>query len=239
MYIEFLTRNDFRQKYLELFANRFSYGSLTIENEMNGYTDMESTLKVYNNMVAFEKLLAENKDRLNIGDIQDIANIVNQNLKYFSDGFRKINIMVQGAPFVPTAPEQIYGAMYYLLNSYYKIWDLLSIYEREARFHIGFIQIHPFEDGNGRTGRILMNYNLCKNNKAPIIIEKKDRDTYFDFIDRSDVMGLSQFIEEKSNLELEVMIQLYNQICGDNDITYDMNENDQDVKIYNLGRKHF
>ncbi len=237
MYIEFLVRNNFRQKYLDLFAQRFSYGSLTIENEMNGYTDTESIVKIYNNKIAFEKLLDENKERLNIGDIQDVASTVHQNLKYFSDGFRKINIMVQGAPFVPPAPEQVYEAMYYLLNSYYKIWDLLPTFEREARFHIGFIQIHPFEDGNGRTGRILMNYNLCKNNKAPIVIEKKDRGVYFDLINHSDVTGLAQFIKEKSNQELEVMMQLYSQICGDNDINSDIKENDQNVKIYNLQRK--
>ena len=82
-----------------------------------------------------------------------------------------------------------------------------------------------------------MNYNLCKNNKAPIVIEKKDRGVYFDLINHSDVTGLAQFIKEKSSQELEVMMQLYSQICGDNDINSDIKENDQNVKIYNLQRK--
>ena len=38
---------------------------------------------------------------------------------------------------------------------------LLELFKREARFHIEFIRIHPFEDGNGRTGRIILNAHLA------------------------------------------------------------------------------
>ncbi len=233
MYIEFLTKNNFRQEYLKLFANRFSYGSLSIENEMNGYSDMESIKKIYNNMKAFETLLEKNEN-IDIQSIKETASIVNQNINFLSPGFRKINVHVQGASFTTVSPRRIYEAMYSLLDSYYNIWDMLPVYEREAMFHIQFIRIHPFEDGNGRTGRILMNYNLCKNNKPPIVIEREDRQTYFDFIENNRINELAEFIKTKSEQELEVMINLYYQICGTNDITSVQPENEEDIKIYTI-----
>ena len=47
-----------------------------------------------------------------------------------------------------------------LLYKYNNTWSSLDYLKREALFHLEFIRIHPFEDGNGRTGRLLLNYNL-------------------------------------------------------------------------------
>lgn len=49
-----------------------------------------------------------------------------------------------------------------------------------AFFHAKFENIHPFADGNGRTGRILMNYILVSHNHPPIIIHQEDRRTYYE-----------------------------------------------------------
>ena len=55
-----------------------------------------------------------------------------------------------------------------------------------AFFHAKFENIHPFADGNGRTGRLAMNYLLARNNHPPLIIHQEDRKTYFEALEAWD-----------------------------------------------------
>ena len=52
--------------------------------------------------------------------------------------------------------------------------------ERAALFHILFEAVHPFVDGNGRTGRLLLNFMLMKHGYPPINIKFADRRRYYD-----------------------------------------------------------
>lgn len=60
-----------------------------------------------------------------------------------------------------------------------------------ADFHSRFERIHPFEDGNGRTGRILIDRGLIKSGLAPAVITKDVRAEYLGFITERDVLGLA------------------------------------------------
>ena len=72
----------------------------------------------------------------------------------------------------------------------------LDIIDRIANFYIQFEHIHPFEDGNGRTGRILINHQLISNNEIPIVIPEDRRIEYFNYLKNYDVDGLSNKIKE-------------------------------------------
>lgn len=65
---------------------------------------------------------------------------------------------------------------------------------REARFHVRFERVHPFEDGNGRTGRILVNRGLMRAGLAPVVILVEERAAYMDLLARSDYDGLAAML---------------------------------------------
>ena len=58
--------------------------------------------------------------------------------------------------------------------------------ERLARAHVGFEQVHPFLDGNSRTGRLLLNLILARLGYAPAIIQKRERPRYLQALRRAD-----------------------------------------------------
>jgi len=100
--------------------------------------------------------------------------------------------------------------------------DLISWYENEikeepsnpillaAHFHYKFIRIHPFDDGNGRTVRILMNFILMKYGYPPVIIENQDKAAYYRVLEQADANIIEPFIEfiaENLNRSLDLMIK--------------------------------
>lgn len=78
-----------------------------------------------------------------------------------------------------------------------------------AEFHYKFICIHPFDDGNGRTARILMNFILMKFGYPPVIIKTEDKANYFAALQLADTGNIEAFVEyiaKNLNRSLEIMI---------------------------------
>lgn len=99
--------------------------------------------------------------------------------------------------------------------------DLLDWYKRKtsdpdvnpvllaAEFHYKFIRIHPFDDGNGRTARILMNFILMQFGFPPVIIKTEDKENYFSALRQADAGLIEPFIEyiaKNMVRSLEIMI---------------------------------
>ena len=60
--------------------------------------------------------------------------------------------------------------------------------------HYRFVRIHPFDDSNGRTSRLLMNYYLLRNGYAPVVIESNDKKSYLTALNKADAGDIESFI---------------------------------------------
>ena len=97
--------------------------------------------------------------------------------------FRRIPVRIMGAYTEPVQPYLIEPKLTELLavNDERKL--TMNPIERIARFHLEFEGIHPFIDGNGRTGRLIMNLDLIREGYPPINVKFTDRRKYYDAFD--------------------------------------------------------
>ena len=168
------------------------------------------------NLNAFD--YAMTLDDISILDTIEINRIVNNSDDDIVEGFKKTINDLFAAPFTPTDKEAVPTEMQKLFNDYKNNfgleikdpWDpnitysekterTRNILQKEAIFHIRFERIHPFQDGNGRTGRIILNHNLIKNKLAPVLITGAMSQDYKDYINNNDVEGLTKFLLASSS----------------------------------------
>lgn len=96
-----------------------------------------------------------------------------------SGRFRKKGEFVRVGTHIAPAPEKVNSMMEKILFDYYSNIDIYFL-EKIAKFHLDFETIHPFCDGNGRIGRVLMNYQLLQFGFPRIIIRNKEKRAYYE-----------------------------------------------------------
>ena len=212
--LNFLFEN---KEYIEDFITRSTYHSNAIEGSTLTYAETYAILyndnsfkigakeprEIYeaiNHKKALELVLKsiENKEDFDERLIKRINETINKDIKD-TTGYRTVQVFIRGSEHVPPSPEKIPNLMNYFIYNYNNDTD--DIYTKIAKYHIEFEKIHPFEDGNGRTGRLLINYELIKNDLPPVVISKDDRVKYFELIRNNDITDLAEWFKELSNIE--------------------------------------
>lgn len=101
--------------------------------------------------------------------------------------------------------------------------------------HYRFVRIHPFDDGNGRTARLLMNYVFAKNNLPLVIIKSAEKKEYLAALNKADTGDLSAFVEYIGNrllwsLDLSIKAAKGENIDEDDDLDKELELLKQELK---------
>ena len=214
--LEFILNNN---DYLEDLITRSTYHSNAIEGSTLTYAETYAILyndnsfkiegkeprEIYeaiNHKKALELVFKnlQNDDGFDERFIKKLNGTINRDIKD-TERYRTVQVFIRGSEHIPPAPEKIPNLMTYFVYNYNH--DEEDIFTKIARYHIEFEKIHPFEDGNGRTGRLLLNYELLKNNIPPVVISKEDRVTYFEILKNNDSTGLAEWLRSLSTEEQE------------------------------------
>jgi Fic family protein len=206
---QFMVDFNYNSNHLE--GNTLTYGQtklLLLYGDTIGSAPIQDyeEMKAHNVGLELMKIVAKDKDRtLSENFIRELNQtiLVRDFYKLSRDGdYRyKINVGVyktrpnsvitpNGDIFDYASPEETPSLMNDLLNWYGKEEERrkLSIVELAALLHYRYIRIHPFEDGNGRIARLLVNYILHRNDYPMIVIRTDDRKNYLDALHQCDVL---------------------------------------------------
>ena len=121
--------------------------------------------------------------------------------------YRRIPVRIMGAYTEPVQPYMIEPRITELLSVNEERKSTMTDIERIALFHLEFEGIHPFIDGNGRTGRLILNLDLIRNGYPPINVKFTDRKRYYDAFDAfykdNDPTPMTELIAEYIDLRFD------------------------------------
>jgi len=140
--------------------------------------DLTNTKKVVN-------FLMDEKPNLSLGLIEEIHDMLLDNIDN-RKGFRDHDIHILGQPFKPSPARYVKADLKLLLDWYNKNKKKIHPLALATFFHHKFESIHPFSDGNGRTGRVIMNHILFSLGYPPVIISRRFRKKYLDCMNLAD-----------------------------------------------------
>ena len=211
--MEYFVANTFYEDYMELLISRVTHSTMSLEKDLGDPDDSKNAIRLWDNMKAFKYLIAhaEKQDKVTEELIVSVANLVNASSMYISDGYRKTGDYLAETSIPISNPVNIRHDLLDLLDRYYNEWQDMDSFEREARFHIDFIRIHPFEDGNGRTARLFLNRNLMHQRIYPVIITTDLEEYYNSYIKDNDYEAMANLFRIQSRKEYEVYQKLYNE----------------------------
>lgn len=134
---------------------------------------------------AFEYIvtLADAGTSLSERVIKEIHSLVLMNDRQNRGVYRSVPVTILGALHTPPQPYLVPVQMEQLLADYEGMKERHHIVEAVAEFHLRFEGVHPFIDGNGRTGRLILNLELIKAGLLPVNIKFADRRRYYDAFD--------------------------------------------------------
>ena len=188
--------------------------TLLIDKVSIGGKELRELYEVTNNQKAYSLIKSRLEEGAALDEelIKDIHQVVMENIL---DGglYRSYNVRITGAGFTPPEWTEVRNNMKWFIADFEaKKSDLNSI-ELASYVHAEFVRIHPFQDGNGRTARLLLNFMLMKAGYQPVIIEAKDRPIYYESLNDFAVTGnLENFYNLILDKEKNVLEDLKSEI---------------------------
>ena len=215
------------ERLTEDFSIEYTYNSNAIEGNtltlretdrvLRGLTidkkPLKEHLEVIGHKEAFDYVceLVKEKATLNESIIKQIHYLVLADKREDRGVYRRVPVRIVGAAHVPVQPYLIEPMLNDLILNYNESTD--HIITKLARFHIEFEGIHPFIDGNGRTGRLLVNLELMKAGFPPIDIKFSDRAAYYNAFDEFHIKHnlspmenlFARYVSERLDMYLDIL----------------------------------
>jgi Fic family protein len=217
--IELLKDN---KDYFEDYITRSIYNSNAIEGSTLSYEHIYAIVfnnpsfkisatprEIYeaiNHKYALKLVLDNLQDTLDAEFIIHLAKTINKDIDEAS-GFKSANKFIRGSKHKPPSSKFVRNKMLHFVDNYNNSkYD--SIFAKIAYNHIEFERIHLFLNGNARAGRLLINFELLKNNIAPAIIQAEDKSKYFEFLQKFDSVNFAKYLESLSKAEMQRIMKL-------------------------------
>lgn len=175
----------------------------TIPNRMS----LREVYEIDNHRYTMEYLFSEDvlKEEFSLDILLETHSILMDKLHHERGSFKKEGNYIKGADFETARPEETYMLMKQWVDNVNYRMEMASskeaIFEIVCESHITFERIHPFADGNGRIGRLILNHLLVRNNLASLVIEKEEKERYFFILATQDVDGFVDFAKKKIKKE--------------------------------------
>ena len=169
-------------------SNAIENSTLTLKETEKILLDMEVSRDVSVREVYEAKNLARVSEYIKIKS--QTADVDKQNILFLhqmlisgiddniAGRFRKIGEYVRVGTYIAPAPEHVERMIESILIEYSSALDSYFL-DRIAKFHLDFEAIHPFNDGNGRIGRVIINYQLGRLGLPSLIIRDKEKKDYY------------------------------------------------------------
>ncbi len=145
--------------------------------------------------------------------VKELHSLIIQNIdKNIAGQYRNVDVFIAGTEHVPPNALEVPFKMRELIDWAKENYKKMYIVEFATMFHHKFVHIHPFQDGNGRTGRLLMNIFLMQYGFPIAIIQKNDRQKYYRALEMADngnykplVLFVAQAVLRSLNIYLDVL----------------------------------
>ena len=144
------------------------------------------------------------KGKLNIEFIEQINLILTKNTGVVYGGrVRFFPVKIEGIDYKPPAPEQVKPLLKKMIAFYYENKRKIHPFVLACLIHAQFVEVHPFEDGNGRTGRALMNWVLIKAGYPKLFVPVALRAKYYEAIDLHNVKDMKGYCKKMFEVVVE------------------------------------
>lgn len=155
--------------------------------------------------IFFIEELVSNNESISEWNIRNIHSLILKEIdKEHAGRYRTENVLISGAKHIPPKHYEIGDLMQELVEEYNNNWKDFHPVLKATLLHGEFVKIHPFIDGNGRTARLLLNFELMKNGYTPIIIKNEAKAKYYEVLDLAHTtMNYEPFIKLVAELVIE------------------------------------
>ena len=186
-----------------------------------GGKELREIYEVANHAKAFayvKKSVAQGK-ALDEATVKDIHALLMKNI-LLGGVYRNVEVRITGAGHKPPVPSEMYRQIKNFFADLPGKTDLNAI-ELAAWTHAEFVKIHPFTDGNGRTSRMIMNYQLMLQGFLPVSIAKENRLEYFEALEayavNGDLVPFAEMIAALEEQRLEEYLAIGQELVEEND----------------------